>query len=211
MKRYPAFAIVLAAFLAACGGGDDNGGTPKGGSTTKTYTASELATIVLQTSEAPSGTQFVAQISGPQSVENFSEDAEEKAKLTEAGFSAAHTAVFLTPGFLESAQAPPNAQFVAAFALIVRDAASARALVDFEKGRDAADAEGEKEISVAGLGEGGYAFSVTKFEAEAPYPGFLFVWTRGHAIFGLASVGLEGTVTEAAARARAEKMDGRAA
>jgi hypothetical protein len=200
--------IVVALLLAACGGGPNPAqvaGTA--------YSAADLARIILQAAEAPSGTEFQAQESGPQTQEQLAENDQENAKLTELGFRSAHAALFVTPALTtaeDPSQIPPGARFVAALAVSMKDATSAQEAFVFFREDVEADAQGEAPLGGGGLGDRAYGIRYSALDQETPFPGFLYLWQRGSGVFGVIVAGVGEAASQSETLVLSRTMDARA-
>ena len=203
--------VALMFVAAACGGGT---------STTKSSAAAvfdeaDIAAIILQAADAPSGTEHQPAASGSQTIDDIAENASEKTILTEAGFKAAHQATFTTPGMLD-AQDPgdikPGARLISAIAIALKDSAGAlRILEEFRKDFTD-DAQGLGTLSAQrGLpGDKGYAYSFAALDKETPLGGFTVIWQHGNGVFAVIAAGVQGAATQSETLSLTAKMDARA-
>lgn len=178
MKRFwSAFPCALALVAGACGGG--------GG---RSYSVDELADAVVQESEAPKGTVLVGERSGRLDLERFASDESEKEELQELDFQGAQQAVYATPGLPEPGQVggpppPPDARLVVSIAAVFEDDGDAGRMYDFY--RDdwlPSRLEGEESVPDPTLGQESFGTRFSSF-TFAPYPGVLYLWRDGNAVF----------------------------
>jgi hypothetical protein len=197
--------VLLSTALVACGGGGAKGGA-------KVFTAADLSSLVLQQGEAPGDAKYSSEGSGPQSLDDFAEDAAEKAKLTEFGFTGAHTAAFVSPGLFEAqsvADIPPNARLVVSVVVAFRDGENAEKALDYLKSTAFNEAKGARQLAASGLGEKAFGLSFDSLDPSTPLGGFAFGWQSSNVVLTVIGAGLSGSTKEAEVRALAEKMDSR--
>ena len=187
---------MLAALAAACGGGS-------------TIETKELATIMPSSADAPGGTTLAAAESGPKTLNEFVAEQEVRSKLEKLGFKVAYQATFLTPSFPDDpSKAPPGAALYGAFAVLVKDDATAKEGLDFYRQRVRARSKNATPVVTDELGEDSFAFRFSSLE-DAPLPGVVYFWRVANALFSVVGVGNPGPAPEAV-RAIARTIDRRA-
>lgn len=189
----------LALALSACG--------------EQSFTERDLSRLVLQKHEAPVGTELVQNSSGPQSLDEYARnDEQKKIAMADAGFVSSYFNFFLSPktftstDFSEaSAEGAIADSFVMLFAT-VEGATQGLQILEDTIHRDGA---GLEDRSADGLGDEAFAVKGT-IQRGLP-PGFLFAWRVGNAVFGLIAAGAPGAINENAARRLADVMYARVA
>ena len=174
-----AFSCALALVAGGCNGG--------GG---RTYSVDDLADAVVQQSEAPKGTVMVSEASGRLDLEQFAADESEEEALREHRFQGAHQSVHATPGLPEPGASggprpPPDARLVVSFAAVFEEVGDARDAYEFYKDDWLPSRlEGEESVPDPTLGQDSFGTRFSSF-AFAPYPGVVYLWRDGNAVFGV--------------------------
>lgn len=180
----------------------------------KIFKPGQLATILLQQADAPSGLQFVTGGSGPQTVDQISKDDNEKSKLTSFGFESAYASFFANQGAIailsqQSQEGDPASHIVAALGVVFKTTDGAKKALDLEHQSDLKGGTNIKTVSVEKIGEDTIAESGT--QENIPFPGYLIYWREGNALFGiLVAGGPTAGVTLQEATALALTMESRA-
>jgi hypothetical protein len=161
--------VIVLELLVACGGGG------------KTFTTDQLEALVLQPSEAPSGTTYVGQASGPADLDLFSQGIQEaRRRFAELGFEGGYVAVF------SSADGSPT---IGSGALVFEDASAALKAVDVQRSVVVPKATtGSKALSVSDLGERAFAFTFASGPLQEP--GAIYFFQVGNAIFVVSGSGV---------------------
>lgn len=203
-------ALISTLFVAAaCGGGKTQQ------QSSAVFDEADIAAIILQATDAPAGTQHQPDDSGSQTVDDIADDANEKTLLTDAGFTAAHQASFVTPALLtadDPSEVPAGARLIGAVAIGLRDAAGATRILDEFRKDFTADAQGVGTLSAQGgvPGDTGYAYSFSALDTDTPLGGFTIIWRHGNGVFAIIAAGVPGAATEAETLSLAATMNGRA-
>ena len=199
-KRMIALATILMA-LSACG-------------QPKTFTGAQLGGILLGSADAPAGLQYIAQGSGPQTIDQISKDDAEKAKLNGFGFQSAYSSFYANTGAIavlsqQTKNADPSSHVVAALGVVFKTPDGAHQALLLEHQNDVSTGTNVQTIAVAALGDETIAESGT--QEGIPFPGYLVYWRDGNAIFGiLVAGGPTASVTLDEARNLASTVHGRA-
>jgi hypothetical protein len=162
--------VVFGLLLSSCGGGE------------KTFTTDDLSTLVLQPSEAPSGTVYMGLASGPADLDTFSEGVPEaKEKFAELGFQGGYAAVFSS--FDQSIT-------IGNGALVFKDADGATGAMDVQRSVVIPNAtHGSKPLSVSDLGDEAFAFTFDS--GPLGKPGAIYFFRVGNAMFLVPGSGAE--------------------
>ena len=200
--RWLPLTLLLGVALTACGGGE------------KAFTVTSVREIVLQPSEAPSGTDYVNEQSGPVPLEQFFSTDEERAKLKELGLEGIYNSSFATPGLFplpeDLSKLAPNAHFIGSNAVVFKDADGAHEATRFEEQTVFPEVtKGRQDVKVEGLGEDAVGFKFVAFRSF-PVPGVFYGFRVGNALFAVVAVGVPGSVTAEEALALAQKVAARA-
>lgn len=175
-------------------------------SSPRTYTADDLADLVLQRDEAPVGTSVDAASSGVESLDELAEDDLVKRKgLKEAGFITSRFQLFITDDVVGEGA---KGLLASSFALLFENADGAhRGLGVF---KDAIERDGSdlRELGPPAAGEEGFTI-VGKLQPGLP-PGYAFMWRRNNVLLGLIAAGDIAGLNENAARELVLVMDGHA-
>jgi hypothetical protein len=183
-------ALVALAATAACTGG------------AKTYARDGLPKLVLQPSDAPEGTTYDAQDSGPQDLDQFAgTDKAKRAAFAAAGFEGAYFAQFVSPG-LSGGAAEQTPQIAVSFALLFPDVARARLGLQALEADVRRRGTGLSDRPDPKLGDGSFALYGT-FRRGVP-PGFMHAWRLNNGVFGVIASGVN--VDERAVAVLAQKM-----
>jgi hypothetical protein len=161
-SRWFLIVVVFGLLLSSCGG--------RG----KTFTTDDLSALVLQPSEAPSGTVYVGQASGPADLDVFSEGvAEAKEKFAELRFQGGYAAVFSS--FDRSIT-------IGSGALVFKDADGATGAMDVQRSVVIPNATtGSKPLPVSDLGDEAFAFTFDS--GPLGKPGAIYFFRVGNAMF----------------------------
>jgi hypothetical protein len=159
--------VLLGLLLTSCGGGGGGGGE-------KLFTADDLSRLVLQPSEAPSGTTYVGQASGSADLDVFSQGvAEAKERFAEAGFLGGYSAVFSS--FDESLT-------VGSGALVFKDADASTKAMDVQRSVVIPNTtRGSEPVAVSDLGDEAFAFTFDS--GPLGKPGAIYFFRVGNAMF----------------------------
>ncbi|MCW2681918.1 MAG: hypothetical protein JWM62_3319 [Frankiales bacterium] len=198
-----ALTLLAAALLVACSG---QGASPEpSGGATASAAAPDLSAIVLQPAEAPVGTTYLDQASGPRSLDKLlsgdQDAAQEKALLEEAGFEGAHLSVFTggsTPAAVE------QAHVVDSFAVVFPSAGAASAGLEVLSRLVAASATSSTSFAAPSLGERGRGYELTLPNLAGP--SFAFTWQQENTARVLVEAGGAGVVTQELALSRAAEL-----
>ncbi|MCW2867108.1 MAG: hypothetical protein JWR20_1296 [Marmoricola sp.] len=191
---------------AGCGGSEPAARTPGSANTARTTPSTgddtaggaRLKDAVLTRDQAPAGTKYVAQQSGPQSLEDLlhtgSDAAQARAALQEAGYEGAYRSLF--QGTVGLARFAAGQRSVASFALVFPSADAARrgrALLDRTA---AASGTGARRLPAPGLGQASTAIQaeVTQLRGSS----FYYSWQQGTTVRALIDAG-GSTATDASA------------
>lgn len=161
--------------------------------------------MVLHSADAPSGTKYVANASGPQSVQQLvkgdKDSAKEVSLLKQAGFRDAYLSVFTG---LQLPASVTGGHFVESFAVVFGSAASAIKGVDVLTRSASANDQRQGSTSAAGLGAHarGIRYSISTFPGDS----FLFAWAQGDTVRLLIDGGGTGVVTAGAALGLAHRV-----
>ncbi len=172
-----ACALVLVAGACGEGGGRD-------------YSVDELADAVVQESEAPKGTVLIGEGSGRLDLDRYASDDSERQALQEHNFQGAQQSVYATPGLPEPGQVggpppPPDARLVVSIAAVFEDDGDAGRMYDFYIDEWLPSRlEGEESLPDPDLGQDSFGRRFSSF-TFAPYPGVLYLWRDGNAVFGV--------------------------
>ena len=140
----------------------------------KTFTTHDLSALVLQPSEAPPGTVYVGQASGPADLDVFSEGvAEAKEQFAEQRFQGGYAAVFSS--FDRSIT-------IGSGALVFKDAEGAAEAMDTQRSVVIPNATtGSKPLAVSDLGDEAFAFTFDS--GPLGKPGAIYFFRVGNAMF----------------------------
>jgi hypothetical protein len=198
-KRVIATATIVLA-LGACG--------------MKTFTSPQLGGILLGSSDAPTGLQFISQASGPQTLKEISKDDAEGAKLTSYGFLSAYSSFFANSGAIavlsqQAQTADPASHVVADLAVLFRTPDGAKKALALSHASDVASGTNITSVPVEKIGDETIAEQGT--QEGIPFPGYLVYWRLGNALFGvLVAGGPTASITLAEATGLARKIEARA-
>ena len=159
--------LVIVELLVACGGG-------------RTFTADQLDALVLQPSEAPPGTTYVGQASGPADLDVFSQGVQEaQQRFADLGFEGGHVALF---------SSADGSITIGSGALVFEDAGAAREALDVQRSVVVPNATtGSSAVSVSDLGEEWFGFT---FESgPLQQPGAIYGFQVGNAMFLISGSG----------------------
>lgn len=197
--------VVLAAILllSGCRGEDAEGGTTE----SVRVTPADLGNIVLPASEAPEGTDYLAERSGTISLEDlWPSDCcpAQQLEFREAGFADAYARVFQKPGHSDDPiDTRPGWELVSSSAVLFRTPEGATAAMDSWLGYyespvlDAIPADGLGEEALAVMGSPNAPAEVF----------FLYLWRVDRALMGLRVSAGAGTVSVEDVRALADRMN----
>jgi hypothetical protein len=142
--------------------------------------------------DAPASTSIRPELSGPQTLEEFVETADVRAKLRSFGFETAYTTSFTTPAFPDDPlKAPPGAALYATFAVLLRDADAAHDGFVFYEARSKARAKDPTPVLTNGFGKDSVAFHFARLEDTA-LPGIAYLWRVDNVLFSVVGVGVPG-------------------
>lgn len=163
----------LGLVLAACG-------------SSKSFTLGDLPGIVLQPSEAPPGTTYLKDVSGPRTLDQIRNDGV-RAKFSEFGFRGGYATEFATAEGRSSPGQPypSSARHIVTSALLFKDVDGARKAFEFENTMVFRPlASGLREVSVKDLGDEAFAFTFDSFgSTPVATPGALYSFRIGNAFF----------------------------
>lgn len=201
----PPLRLLLVFALAACGGSADARDPQP-----RTISAADLDDIVLAADEAPPGTEYLADSSGPLTVKklwNPSCCPGQIAAFEEAGFTTGYRSFFEKPGHSgDPIDARPGVEVAASTAALFADAAGAsRAMRDWHAYYDSPVLD---PLGTAGLGE--EAIAVMGSPNAPAEVVFLYLWRIDNLVLSMRVAGGRGTVGLDQARAMAYRMDRRA-
>lgn len=184
-------AVVLAA--GACGG------EPR-------ITADGLGRVMPASGDAPAGTSYLPEQSGPRTLDQFVSEEEVRTKLTSLGFRAARTATFTTPNLPpDLSQSLPGARLYAAFGIQLVNPDYASQAFDYYAERLRTRAKNYTPLLTERVGAESVAFRFSQLQ-ETPLPGIAYVWRFGNALFGVVGVGNPDT-DATAVRALVDEME----
>jgi hypothetical protein len=214
--------VVLVALLAAgCGSGTGSGpssGAPassasgssgNGAASSGTGAGSpvKVSDAVLKAGDAPVGTTFVDNASGPRTladlVKGDEQAAHEIALLKQAGFRGARQAIFTG---LQLPASVKQGHLVASFAVVFGNARSAAKGMSVLGKSATAAGQSPTPVSTVGLGSHaeGLHVSLTTFPGDS----YVFVWQQNNTVRVLIDAGGNGVVTQPAALRLARHMAG---
>lgn len=173
-----------------------------------TFTPSDLKRIALQPSEAPEGTRYWEETSGPQGYEIFAKDEGAARAAAAEGWQAGYASIFVQDGYQLDDQetAPSDVLFVGSYVWLFREADQAGVdLMEYISGY--AKERRIKRLSTEGLGEGAFGGRGTYSDDEGGQPWLAYAWRVGNMNFLLS---VQGPMSVSAARALAEMMNSRA-
>ncbi|MGZ4127704.1 MAG: hypothetical protein ACXVQX_10660 [Actinomycetota bacterium] len=199
-KRTVAFLALCAIVFTACGG------------KAKNFTSADLASVILSQSDTPPGMTYIADGSGPKTLDDFTSDSAEKAALTSDGFLAANQVFFANQSAISTLSgggALTDARVVAAIALVLKTAEGAHKALGYEHQHDISTGTNVTTISVPKIGDESVGIHGTP--QGFPFTGYVVSWRVGNAIFAvLVAGGPEASVTLEEATAFAKTMNARA-
>lgn len=172
------------------------------------FTSADLPKIALQPSEAPRGTRYWEETSGPQGKEIFAGDPRAAREATASGWRAGYAAIFVQEGYAldDQEQAPPEALFVGSYVWIFEEAEEASTdLKEYVSGYT--KERGLKRLNTEGLGEDAFGGRSTYGEDEGGQPWLVYAWRVGNLNLLLS---IQGPITVTDARALAERINSRA-
>jgi len=159
VRRLTLICLLLAA--AACGGSG------------KAFTAADLPRLLLQPSEAPAGTRYLAAESGPATLEQFPGVDRSRKAFAALGFEGGYVRVFASAD---------QAVTIANGAMVFKDADAASRAVEVQRSVVVPSVTiGAKPLSVDQLGDEAFAFSFTL--GPAGKPGAIYFFRLGNAMF----------------------------
>lgn len=177
--------VVLAVLwlaLAACGGEANS------------FTGDDLPGLVLQPAEAPTGTQFFQDGSGPASAEDLAQGVgDANAKWAELGFRDGFVALFRSPDFPlppppDPSDIPSDALLIGNSVLLFGDAEAASQALEVQRSVVVpSTTEGAKALTVDDLGEEAIAFTFDS--GPVGRPGAIYGFRIGNAMFVVAGAG----------------------
>ena len=180
----------------------------------KTFTGAQLGSILLGSTDAPTGLQFISQGSGPQTIDQISKDDAEKTKLTGYGFQGAYSSFYANSGAIavlsqQTQTADPASHVVAVLGVVFKTPDGAHKALLLEHQNDVSSGTNIQTVAVEKLGDETIAESGT--QEGIPFPGFLVYWREGNAVFGiLVAGGPTAAVTVGEARRLAATVHSRA-
>jgi hypothetical protein len=173
---------VLGLALTACGG------------EARSFTGDDLPGLVLQPDEAPTGTQFFQDGSGPASAEDLAQGVgEANARWTELGFRDGFVALFRSPDFPlppppDPSDIPSDAVLIGNSILLFGDAEAASQALEVQRSVVVpSTTEGAKALTVDVLGEEAVAFTFDS--GPVGRPGAIYGFRIGNAMFVVAGAG----------------------
>lgn len=180
--RFVAVLALLALALAACGDG------------ARSFTADDLPGLVLQPAEAPTGTQFFSEGSGPASAEDLAQGVgEAQARWAEMGFREGFVALFRSPDFPlppppDPSDIPSDAVLIGNSVLLFRDAEAASEALEVQRSVVVpSTTQGAKALTVDDLGEEAVAFSFDS--GPVGRPGAIYGFRIGNVMFVVVGAG----------------------
>jgi hypothetical protein len=193
---------ILGLALAACGG------------EARSFTGDDLPGLVLQPAEAPTGTQFLQDGSGPASAEDLAQGVgEANARWAELGFQDGFVALFRSPDFPlppppDPSDIPSDAVLIGNSVLLFRDAEAASQALEVQRSVVVpSTTQGANALTVDELGEEAVAFTFDS--GPVGRPGAIYAFRVGNAMFVLAGAGsLEAPDLLAIARRIAARAQG---
>lgn len=188
--------LFVLALVAACGG------EPR-------ITAEGLGRIMPASGDAPPGTSYLVEQSGPRTLDQFVSEEEVRTKLQSFGFRAARNATFTTPNLpADLSLSLPGARLYAAFGVQLVDPDHASRAFDYYAERLRTRARNYTPLLTERVGAESLAFRFSQLQ-ETPLPGVAYVWRRGNALFGVVGVGNPDTDVSAV-RALVDEMESQA-
>jgi hypothetical protein len=190
-----AAAVVLATLTTCSSGG--------------AYTRDDVQRIVLVAADAPQGTEYVADLSGPQALQEFARDPDELALLREEGFEIGHLSLFVPTGYAapEPSKEPleADAVLVQGIAGLFEDADGAEsALRRFVADVRERQLREVRDLDASGLGDQGFALAGMSPDGSDVT---LFAWRDDNLVLAVSG---SGAIPEADVRRLAELVEGRA-
>jgi hypothetical protein len=194
MKKLFVIAVALAAVLAACGA--------------KTYTGTQLSSIVPGQNDSPSGLQYIAQGSGAQKVTEVASDPAEQSKLESFGFLSAYSSFYANTDALsvletQGGAASPSAKVVAMIGIVFKTADGAHKAIQLEHQSDLKNGSNVKTVATDKIGDETIAESGQ--QQDFPFPGYLLYFREANAVFAVLVAGgptSNATITEASGYAK---------
>lgn len=173
---------VLGLALTACGG------------EARSFTGDDLPGLVLQPDEAPTGTEFFQDGSGPASAEDLAQGVgEANARWTELGFRDGFVALFRSPDFPlppppDPSDIPSDAVLIGNSVLLFGDAEAASQALEVQRSVVVpSTTEGAKALTVDDLGDEAVAFTFDS--GPVGRPGAIYGFRIGNAMFVVAGAG----------------------
>lgn len=214
-RRRSAASVTLVLLLSACGGGG-GGGEGQQAPAESTFAQADLPGIVLQEDQAPDGTSFDQENSGPNTLEQTwqSECCQEEQDATRAaGFQAAHLSIF------GGEEGSPFA-YVLTAAILFEDPAGAAESIGIAEGWLTGDGQAPELLlgldaeqasmeagPIEGLGADAISITMTGTPEDGPERQAIFMfWRVGNASLQARGVGLAEAFGPADVRALADTM-----
>jgi hypothetical protein len=196
-----ALALAGALASAACGGAWDEAAPP--GAIART----DLEAIVLSAADAPTGTAYVAAVSGFQDLRTFARDAEELGDLRRDGFVVGHLALFFPRSHAEGSQTlTARSVIVQGITGLFRTAAGARSALERFVG-DLRDRQIPAATQVITGPLGDQAFGLTGDTPDGSHV-LIFAWRVDNLVLAVSG---SGRIAPATVRAIVRSLDARAA
>ncbi|HEX6476449.1 MAG TPA: hypothetical protein VF005_04185 [Acidimicrobiales bacterium] len=170
----------------------------------------EVAQAVLQPSQAPAGTQYVADRSGPRTASQLAGQPSEANQLAQLGYQSGYQTLFAAGNLPTAGGGQAGAAFIVSSAQLYSSVSGAERAYQMQiSGRLRLVGQGLQPVPThLGAQSAGFSFKTT--QGSSTFPGVLMAWRRANAVLAVYAFGPAGTVSASTVGQLATKVDQRA-